>query len=220
MIPRAHVTAWRAHAPWPSDAQIEQDLVLSRALVELHERPQVAAALAFRGGTALHKLFFETPGRYSEDIDLVQIEAGPIGPVLAEIRTALDPWLGDPRWRQSADSVKLIYRFESTGLPVQPVRLKIEIDTREHFSVRGLRSRDFVVDTQWYSGRAGVTTYDPEELLGTKLRALCQRSKGRDLFDVWPCLQDLTAYRDRRDSERRRARAELARDSGKAGLEY
>jgi len=124
VIPRAHVTAWRAQAPWPSDAQIEQDLVLSRALVELYERPQVAAALAFRGGTALHKLFLETPGRYSEDIDLVQIEAGPIGPVLAEIRAALDPWLGDPRRRQSADSVKLIYRFESTGLPVQPVRLK------------------------------------------------------------------------------------------------
>ena len=27
MIPRAHVTAWRATAPWPTDAQIEQDLV-------------------------------------------------------------------------------------------------------------------------------------------------------------------------------------------------
>jgi len=78
LIPRAHITAWRAHAPWPSDAQIEQDLVLSRALVEIFGKPVVSQALAFRGGTALHKLFLERPGRYSEDIDLVQIDAGAI----------------------------------------------------------------------------------------------------------------------------------------------
>jgi len=61
MIPRAHVTAWRASAPWPSDAQIEQDLVLSRALVEMFSRPAVAKVVAFRGGGALHKLFLKQP---------------------------------------------------------------------------------------------------------------------------------------------------------------
>ena len=75
MIPRAHITHWRQIAPWPSDAQVEQDLVLSRAIVELFSDPHIASALAFRGGTALHKLVFETPGRYSEDIDLVQRDA-------------------------------------------------------------------------------------------------------------------------------------------------
>lgn len=44
MIPRAHVTAWRAVAPWPADAQVEQDLVLSRALVALYSRPAVGKA--------------------------------------------------------------------------------------------------------------------------------------------------------------------------------
>jgi len=73
LIPRAHVTAWRASAPWPTDAQIEQDLVLSRALVEMFSRLAVAETVAFRGGSALHKLFLKQPGRYSEDIDLVQI---------------------------------------------------------------------------------------------------------------------------------------------------
>jgi predicted nucleotidyltransferase component of viral defense system len=196
VIPRAYVTAWRAQAPWPTDAQVEQDLVLSRALTELYGRPRLAPALAFRGGTALHKLFFDTPGRYSEDIDLVQIEAGPIGPVLLEVRAALDPWLGDPTWKQSADSVKLLYRFESTGLPVQPMRLKIEINTREHFAVRGLRRREFAVETLWHSAKADITTYDPEELLGAKLRALYQRKKGRDLYDLWLALTtlDLDAY--------------------------
>ena len=79
MIPRAEVTAWRARAPWPTDAQVEQDLVLSRALVEIFSVPSVAKALALRGGTALHKLFFDPPGRYSEDLDFVQTDAGPIG---------------------------------------------------------------------------------------------------------------------------------------------
>ena len=32
---------------------------------------------------------------------------------------------------------------------------------------------------------AAITTYAPEELLGTKIRALYQRRKGRDLFDLW-----------------------------------
>ena len=94
MIPRAHVTAWRTRAPWPSDAQVEQDLVLSRALVEIFRDRVVARSCAFRGGTALHKLFLAAPGRYSEDIDLVQTNQGPIGPVLDAMRAALDPWLG------------------------------------------------------------------------------------------------------------------------------
>ena len=196
MIPRAYITAWRAHVPWLSDAQVEQDLIISRALVEMYQRPQLAEALAFRGGTALHKLHFDSPGRYSEDIDLVQIEAGPIGAALAEVRAALDPWLGDPSWRQVADSVKLLYRFETTALPRQRMRVKVEINTREHFTCRGLRTRQYSVATQWLSASASITTYDVEELLGTKLRALYQRKKGRDLYDLWAALAALDVDAD------------------------
>jgi hypothetical protein len=71
VIPRAQVTAWRASAPWPLDEQVEQDLILSRALTAIFARPSLRQALAFRGGTALHKLHFDPPGRYSEDLDLV-----------------------------------------------------------------------------------------------------------------------------------------------------
>lgn len=64
MIPRASITAWRGAAPWPDNTQIEQDLVLSRALIELFRRPAFALGAVFRGGTALHKLYFDPPGRY------------------------------------------------------------------------------------------------------------------------------------------------------------
>src|SRR5262249_54076501 len=79
MIPRAAITAWRAFAPWLTDAQVEQDLVLSRAIVEIFSDPTLASSLVFRGGTALHKMFLTPPARYSEDIDLVQAAPGPIG---------------------------------------------------------------------------------------------------------------------------------------------
>jgi predicted nucleotidyltransferase component of viral defense system len=189
VIPRAYITAWRARAPWPDDAQVEQDLVLSRALVEMYDNPLVHEALAFRGGTALHKLFFEQPRRYSEDIDLVQKEAGPIGPVLDEIRTSFDPWLGEPRHSRGWGRVTLLYRFDTTTLPVRSLRLKIEINTREHFTVFGFIGRTFRVDNPWFSQETTITVYEFEELLATKLRALYQRKKGRDLYDLWLALE-------------------------------
>ena len=184
MIPRAHVTHWRGYAPWPSDSQVEQDLVLSRAIIELFADPHIASTLAFRGGTALHKLFFDPPGRYSEDIDLVQCHAGPIGPTLDAIRARLDPLLGDARSKQGEGRATLVYRFDTTTAPVQSMRVKVEINTREHFAELGLKRVPFSVDSPWFAGRTEITTFAIEELLGTKLRALYQRKKGRDLFDL------------------------------------
>lgn len=193
MIPRAHVTAWRARAPWSSDAQVEQDLVLSRAIVDLFADKTLAAEVAFRGGTALHKLLLDPPGRYSEDIDLVQVTPGPIGPVLDALRRRFDPWLGEPQWKRGPGGVSLVYRFESETRPITPLRLKVEINTREHFFVLGPRRMRFAVDNPWHSASAEVLTYAPEELLGTKLRALYQRKKGRDLFDLSQALTRLAA---------------------------
>src|SRR3990167_3037788 len=111
MIPIAFINEWRAHAPWVSEAQVEQDLVLARALIEIFSDKLLAESLAFRGGTALHKLFIQPPARYSEDIDLVQIEQGPIGPILEALRKKLSPWLGEPKWKLNEGRATLIYRF-------------------------------------------------------------------------------------------------------------
>ena len=56
MISRDYVTAWRTHAPWVQDVHVEQDLVISRALVAIFSHKLLHEALAFRGGTALYKL--------------------------------------------------------------------------------------------------------------------------------------------------------------------
>jgi predicted nucleotidyltransferase component of viral defense system len=184
VIPRAHITAWRAKAPWSTDAQVEQDLVVCRALIDLFSDDLLARELAFRGGTALHKLHFDPAGRYSEDIDLVQVTAGAIGPVMDAVRARLEPWLGKPQWKQGAGRVTFYCRFDSETKPVTPLKLKVETNTREHLCVLGFQRAPFAVENPWFSGTAKLLTYPPEELLGTKLRALYQRKKGRDLFDL------------------------------------
>ena len=90
MIPKADIVAWRQAAPWVSDTQVEQDLIISRALVVMFREPSIAGQLAFRGGTALHKLYFNKARRYSEDIDLVQIAPGPIGGTLDALQDVLN----------------------------------------------------------------------------------------------------------------------------------
>lgn len=193
MIPRAHITEWRNLAPWSTNAQVEQDLVISRALVALFASPLIAESLAFRGGTALHKLYLSPQPRYSEDIDLVQIKPGPIKPILKEIGKQMQ-FLGTEKERKTKLNINnstIYYRFQSEIAPVISLRLKIEINCREHFSVFGLNAFPYKVNSEWFKGEANLTTYQPEELLGTKLRALYQRKKGRDLFDLWYALVNL-----------------------------
>jgi predicted nucleotidyltransferase component of viral defense system len=185
VIARDYITAWRSHAPWVSDHQVEQDLVISRALVQIFNLEGIGRGLAFRGGTALYKLYIRPAARYSEDIDLVQVTPEPIGDTFDAVRSVLDPWLGTPRRDLREGRVSLVYRFTSEDEPPKPLRLKIEVNSREHFTEHGHVTLPVEVRSEWWSGRAEVTTYSLDELLGTKLRALYQRRKGRDLFDLW-----------------------------------
>jgi len=185
MIPAAIITGWSQDHPWSSPAQVEQDLILSRALVQIFRHPVLKQKLVFRGGTALHKLHMAPATRYSEDLDFVQISEEGIGEVLDVLREELNPWLGNPRSKVSTRGSTLTYRFQSEAPPVVTMRLKIEINTREHFHVYPLEQLSYSVDTRWFSGVADIHVYTLDELLGTKLRALYQRRKGRDLFDIW-----------------------------------
>lgn len=181
MIPKAFITAWQKNAPWQEDTQVEQDLIIERSLMEIYSDSFLRNKLAFRGGTALHKIFLSPAARYSEDIDLVQITAEPFGPVIDKIRERLD-FLGRPVVKQKRHNNTLVYRFETeTGIPA---KLKIEINCREHFTLFGIQTVDLSMNSDWFKGTAQIPTYDLEELLGTKMRALYQRRKGRDLFDL------------------------------------
>ncbi|HEY6083436.1 MAG TPA: nucleotidyl transferase AbiEii/AbiGii toxin family protein [Chitinophagaceae bacterium] len=185
MIARRYIEEWKTYAPWPDNAQVEQDLVIERALVEIFSDDLLKSKLAFRGGTAFHKLYLKQQVRYSEDIDLVQIEEGPIGPLLDRLRERME-FLGTKgKSERGLHNNSIIYRFSSEIPPVIKMRLKIEINTREHFNVLGLKEMSFKVESSWFTNECKLTTFELEELLGTKLRALYQRKKSRDLFDLY-----------------------------------
>jgi predicted nucleotidyltransferase component of viral defense system len=189
MIPRRFVTEWRRQADWQTDAQVEQDLIICRMICEIFSDDILGPKLAFRGGTALHKLYLKPQKRYSEDIDLVQIEPQPISEVFDRIRAKFD-FLGIPRTKQSGINNTVVFRYESEIEPKIGMKLKLEINTREHFTVLGFKEFEYEVKSGWYSGSCTVRTYELEEIAGTKLRALYQRSKGRDLYDIYRILNE------------------------------
>ncbi|MDO8997444.1 MAG: nucleotidyl transferase AbiEii/AbiGii toxin family protein [Sediminibacterium sp.] len=190
MIPQAYITEWSNQVPWQTNEQVEQDLVICRALVEIFSDEFLATSLAFRGGTALHKLYLSPQPRYSEDIDLVQITAEPFGIIADRLREKL-VFLGEPKIKQKENNFTLQYRFESEFPPIQNLLLKVETNCREHFSVLGYQQFPFQIKSSWFSGDCNITTYQIEELLGTKLRALYQRRKGRDLYDLYKALTQM-----------------------------
>ena len=183
MIPKPYIAKWQDHAPWKQFYQVEQDLVISRTLVEIFSDDFLRENLAFRGGTALHKLYLNPAPRYSEDIDLVQIKAGPIKPIMERLKEVIT-FFEEPRKTQvKGHGAKALYRFTSEYEEIR-LRLKLEINCKEHFKVLDWVDFPFEVQSEWFSGKCEIRTYSINELLGTKLRALYQRSKGRDLFDL------------------------------------
>jgi predicted nucleotidyltransferase component of viral defense system len=190
LIPRAYLQEWSASAPWPDLRQVEQDLVICRALCDLFNAPKLKGRIALRGGTAIHKLLFRQPLRYSEDIDLVQVRPERIGPTIDAVREALE-WLGDCVRDRTGHSMHLIFRLAPETAPDTELNLKVEINTREHANLFGLKIYPFELVNGWHEARADIVSFAPEELFGTKLRALLQRRQGRDLFDLNEGLKQL-----------------------------
>ena len=125
MIPEYALNEWRNTVRWGGLEQTEQDLVICRALVELFNDDYLSSHLAFRGGTALHKLYLSPQPRYSEDIDLVQIDPEPIKETINRITQVLS-FISEPVIKQKANNNTLIFRFESEIQPVVPLKLKVE----------------------------------------------------------------------------------------------
>ncbi len=190
MIPTAFLQAWSVTAPWPDLRQVEQDLIISRVLCDLFNAPALKDKIAFRGGTAIHKLLFKQPLRYSEDIDLVQMKAEPIGTTVDAIREALS-WLGRCQREQAGHSMHLVFKFAPEVDSQAMLKLKVEINTREHTNLLGTKRYPFALETDWYRGKTEIASFEPEELFGTKLRALLQRRASRDLFDLHQGLEQL-----------------------------
>jgi predicted nucleotidyltransferase component of viral defense system len=189
VISAAAITEWSLRAAWPAVEQVEQDLLLSRLIIEIANDDYLGGELAFRGGTCLHKLHLPEPLRYSEDLDYVRTTGGGIKDLTHAV-TAIGERLGMDVRTRIGQHPKIYLRapFESgTGR----MRIKVEVNTFERSPARDLVRLPYRVESTWFTGGADVATFAAEELVATKIRALFQRAKGRDLFDLWLALTRL-----------------------------
>lgn len=189
MIPANAITAWGVQHAWPTREQVEQDLLLSRAICAIASDDYLGAELVFRGGTALHKLHLPRAYRYSEDLDYVRSSTGGLAP-LTRALTRVGTQLGFDVRTRVGQHPKVYWR--TTADSGVPLRLKIEVNTHERSPAMPLAMHEHAVESSWWTGSASVPTFQPAELVATKIRALYQRSKGRDLFDLWLALEHLS----------------------------
>jgi len=194
MIPYDVITAHGVSHPWPTREQIEQDLLLDQAICEIYQDELLKEELVFRGGTALHKLFFPEPFRYSEDLDFVRTTGGGIGSIIDRI-VSIGTRLGYSAKTQMGKYPKIFWKGTTqTGLGL---KIKIEINTYERYPALPLLNKEYTVSSDWYTNTIPIKTFQAEELAATKIRALYQRAKGRDLFDLWLLLTMLNINEDK-----------------------
>lgn len=202
MMQQAHLTFWQGHAPWPKRSQLEQDLRLSRGVAAIFSDPVLADHLAMRGGTVLHKAHLAPAARYSEDIDLVLVKAMDTPMLEQHLRRALAPVLGMPSESVFADAwlavrnvmrpskiLRISFKFVPLGLQREET-IKVEVNLNESRSLYPLvEVRLNTLDDDGDLQPAVARSYDINEMLGTKTRALMQREQGRDLFDLYHAWQ-------------------------------
>lgn len=188
MIDSNSLTAWGMTAPWANVDQIEQDLLLSRVLIEISNYPGLREELIFRGGTCLHKLHLKQAFRYSEDLDFVRNVRGSNKQMLSDLRNIGESLGFDVSIRQEARP-KIYFRTSSQS--GAQIKLKLEIESYESIFAFPLIRKVHQVSNLWFSGSAEVLTFEPAELMATKIRALYSRNKGRDIFDIWLGLNEL-----------------------------
>ena len=198
MIAMRELIAWRQEAPWTRDSLVEQDLLLTRAMGAIFADPLLGAQVAMRGGTVLHKVHLAPAAKYSEDIDLVLVGDRPVSHVRRALQRVLRPLFGAPQLNV-LDTVQLAvrnlmlpskilrqeYGFRPTIPPPPNARITIEVNYSETVPCFPLLSVRYAPTSAAGVPAVTLRTYDLDEALGTKLRALRQRTQGRDLFDLW-----------------------------------
>lgn len=195
--------------------QVEQDLLLCRAMASIFNDGFLSDQVAMRGGTLLHKVYLTLPSRFSEDIDLVVFGDRPEDHIRKALRRALADVLGSPKtsvW----DSISLavrntvrpsrILRMTYVVPPVSSqgpaLQIVVEANVTERSSHSPIKSLPFEFPFRPESVSTTINGYDIHEMLGTKMRALFQRRRGRDLFDLYWALEhaipsvDMTAVVD------------------------
>lgn len=197
-ITRQDVLAHQAVVPWAAQYQVEQDLLLCRAMVALFDDKFLSSQIAMRGGTLLHKVHLAPPARYSEDIDLVVVGARPPDHIRRAIRRVLTDVLGAPKasvWDTLALAIRntvkpsrvlrMTYSARSIIEPNRMLEIVVEANVTERNPHRAVVEMPFSFPFRDKPVQTRIKGFDIHEMLGTKMRAMFQRKRGRDLFDLY-----------------------------------
>ncbi len=197
-ITRRDVIAHQSVVPWPSQVQVEQDLLLCRAMVALFDDSFLQGQIAMRGGTLLHKVHLAPPSRYSEDIDLVVVGNRPESHIRKALNRVLSGVLGAPTqsvWGELKLAIRntvkpsrvlrMTFAVHSLMEPGADLEVVVEVNVTERTPHLPVVTIPFEFPFRDSPVRTQIKGYDIHEMLGTKLRALFQRRRGRDLFDLF-----------------------------------
>lgn len=197
-ITRQDILAHQAVVPWAAQYQVEQDLLLCRAMVALFDDKFLSSQIAMRGGTLLHKVHLAPPARYSEDIDLVVVGARPADHIRRAIRRVLANVLGAPKasvWDTIALAIRntvkpsrvlrMTYSARSIIEPNRTLEIVVEANVTERKPHRAVVEMPFSFPFRDKPVQTNIKGFDIHEMLGTKMRAMFQRKRGRDLFDLY-----------------------------------
>ncbi len=201
-LTRRDVLAHQSVVPWPNQRQVEQDLQLCRAMAALFEDKFLRSQIAMRGGTLLHKVHLAPASRFSEDIDLVVFGDRPEGHIEAAIRRVLRDQLGEPvdsiwanlklairNLAQPSRVLRLTYEVPSVSGSGPNLVIVVEANVTERKPHRDLVQIPFEFPFRGARVNTVLNGYDIHEMLGTKMRAMFQRKRGRDLFDLYWALR-------------------------------
>ena len=197
-ITRQDILAHQAVVPWAAQHQVEQDLLLCRSMAALFDDDFLSGQIAMRGGTLLHKAHLAPASRYSEDIDLVVVGTRPEDHVRRAIRRVLTDVLGEPKtsvWDtlklalrnavQPSRVLRITYSLPSIIEPGRMLDIVIEANVTERKPHRVVVEIPFSFPFRNKPVQTRIKGYDIHEMLGTKMRAMFQRKRGRDLFDLY-----------------------------------
>lgn len=194
MIPQEAISQWNDIVPWDDYRLVEQDLALTRLIIDIAVHPVLCDKLSLKGGTCLHKLWLPKPWRYSEDLDYNRIVASDPLEITNSLReVASDVGFSDISFNQSKLFLHLwmIDAFEDE----QRFQVKIDIQREIESDSSAYQYRHIALDNPWYSNQASVRANTAEDIIASKVLASFQRSRPRDLFDIWAAVKaDIVTY--------------------------
>lgn len=178
---------------------IEKDYALGWALAGIFAHSELADSWVFKGGTCLKKCYFETY-RFSEDLDFTLKDEGHLDrDFLQRVFAEISDWIYErsglefpadsqdfeiyenPRGNPSCLG-KLSYRgpISPRSLP----RIKLDLTADERLVLPPVRLPVFHPYSDAPDGGIVIQAYAYEEAFGEKVRALAERARPRDLYDV------------------------------------